>query len=151
MFCIDHSRGIIKTTEYFNLQPGRSLHFIMYYAVQNIFLFQYPNTPAFTVKVTSRCDLMTSLEKQLSQSCDSSYMEIANQGSANNARDVVTFDLKNYNQLQQNDYYLTQVNVNFTHMPNVFGGEKEDEGEETESNYLFVIGIQNEQGMSFFV
>ena len=78
-------------------------------------------------------------------------MEIANQGSANNARDVVTFDLKNYNQLQQNDYYLTQVNVNFAHMPNVFGGEKEDEGEETESNYLFVIGIQNKQGMSFFV
>ena len=135
MFCIDHKRGTIKTTQYFDLQPNRTLHFIMHYVVQ-VFTTEYPNIPAITVRVTSRCDLMTSLATTLKDQCDNSHLEIIHQGTANNPRDEVVFDLKMYNQLQQSEYYMTQVNVDFAHML-----LEEKDGEE-ESNFLLTIGIK---------
>ena len=143
MFCIDHIRGIIKTTKYFNLPPKLELHFLLHYKSQNFFEFEYPkNALPITVNLVSRCDLMQSLVNQLNQSCNNEYFEIINQGEANNPKDIVIFELKNHVRLQQSEYYLTQLNVDFKHALN-------DEIEDGEP-FNFTIRINNGQGKFMF-
>eukprot|EP00111_Clytia_hemisphaerica_P019681 TCONS_00058085-protein len=121
MFCIDHIRGTIFTTKYFNLPNKQKLNFYMHFRAQQILKTEYPEVAPIPIKVTSVCDLMYSLRSEL-QKCNNDTVMITNDKDANNPKDSLVYRFETF----KTDHYLTQLNIDFNQLPRKSPPEIED-------------------------
>lgn len=122
MFCIDHTRGNIYTTQYYNASKPKAgtMFYLRFQFKYTFFIKEYPLAPHINVLVTSVCDTMSQILNIMSASCSDFHKTVFIKG---------TRQMKAFYQVAvtgiTRTVYLTQINVNFAEMPeNLVDGDR---------------------------
>ena len=108
---MDKTRGIIKTTVHYRAESN-STFYLRFRFYDRPYSVTYPNLPQFPVKVTSKCDQMTVLYRQMSDvGCDKTLITMKNGSPGDVSKYAFKFDPL------PNTHHVTQINIDFAHFP----------------------------------